>query len=96
MPDIKTDHHIGESELQLLFIASYFDGPIKGLAKYRGQIVRFVVEPETLFTGKELYRIEQLSEEELQYELEKKHCLSVRLAHIGPLMRCPESPYFAG
>lgn len=72
MPDIKSDHHIDESELQLLFIASYYDGPIEGLAKYRGQIVRFVVEPETLFTGKELYRIEKLSEEELQYELEEK------------------------
>lgn len=72
MRNVKTNQCIDKTELQLVFISSYFDGPIEGLVKYRGQIVRFVAEPETLFTENVRYRIEQLSQEELQYELEQK------------------------
>lgn len=60
------------TDLILFFISDYYDGPIEGLAYYKGELVRFRCDQETLFNKQRLYLIEKLSEQELVYELKEK------------------------
>jgi len=71
----KRNSYISKEQLTIIFISDYFDFPITGLALYKNanneQTVRFSCE-EALGSDDIIYRIEQLSSEELAYEMTEK------------------------
>ncbi|MGL4666847.1 MAG: hypothetical protein ACRCWR_02825, partial [Saezia sp.] len=66
---------IPKEQLTIIFIGAYYDLPIQGLAIYRAghteQIIRFDCS-STVGDKQAIYRIEQLSPEELAYEIAEK------------------------
>jgi hypothetical protein len=58
---------IPAADVQWYFMSAYYDGPISGLAIYRGRILRFCCFPEDI-SKQTTYVLQELSEAELVEE----------------------------
>lgn len=67
VPSLEVD----PAEVRWHFIADYHDGPISGLAFFRGRICRFCCFPEDI-PGQHVYVLHDLTPEELAEELRDK------------------------
>ncbi|BCU75373.1 hypothetical protein [Luteolibacter sp. LG18] len=62
---------VDPGEVKWYFISDYYDGPIAGLAVFRGRILWFSCFEEDI-AQHTLYVLQELSDEELEYEIEQK------------------------
>jgi len=60
-----------EDEPQMLWHSGYYDGPLSGVARYKGKIVWFGVEDwgDDSFDRMRTYNLYELSDEEIEYEI---------------------------
>lgn len=94
------DRRVAASEVKWYFISDFYDGPISGLALFRGRIVRFCCFPEDV-PEQRIYVLQELTEEELAEELRVKQkfellvgthgCFDADGKLLPPVIRSEES-----